>query len=176
MHTGVKSAGCENSTPQLSPSHSWKLMRPVAGVLLEVGGDVAESQCHVGSPRIRLAGEGTGNDSEYRAPEASSRLRTYRYSRAPTAVLLLCTKSMTKMADSPVTSHPMISLGTPLSPTATRVMLLGCGELGKEVLIELQRLGVETIAVDRYANAPGQQVAHRAHVIAMTRRRRRCAR
>ncbi len=59
-------------------------------------------------------------------------------------------------------------LGTPLSPTATRVMLLGSGELGKEVIIELQRLGVEVIAVDRYANAPGHQVAHRAHVIDMT--------
>jgi phosphoribosylglycinamide formyltransferase 2 len=59
-------------------------------------------------------------------------------------------------------------IGTPLSPSATRVMLLGAGELGKEVIIALQRLGVEVIAVDRYANAPGHQVAHRAHVIAMT--------
>jgi phosphoribosylglycinamide formyltransferase 2 len=59
-------------------------------------------------------------------------------------------------------------LGTPLSSTAVRVMLLGAGELGKEVAIELQRLGCEVIAVDRYANAPAQQVAHRAHVIAMT--------
>jgi len=59
-------------------------------------------------------------------------------------------------------------LGTPLSPTATRVMLLGAGELGKEVLIALQRLGVETIAVDRYENAPGQQVAHHARTIAMS--------
>lgn len=59
-------------------------------------------------------------------------------------------------------------LGTPLSPSAVKVMLLGSGELGKEVLIALQRLGVETIAVDRYPNAPGQQVAHRAHVIDMT--------
>jgi phosphoribosylglycinamide formyltransferase 2 len=59
-------------------------------------------------------------------------------------------------------------IGTPLSPSATRVMLLGSGELGKEVIIALQRLGVEVIAVDRYANAPGQQVAHRAHVLAMT--------
>ena len=59
-------------------------------------------------------------------------------------------------------------LGTPLSPAAIRVMLLGSGELGKEVVIELQRLGVETIVVDRYANAPAQQVAHRAHVIDMT--------
>lgn len=58
-------------------------------------------------------------------------------------------------------------LGTPLSPSATRVMLLGAGELGKEVIIALQRLGVEVIAVDRYANAPGQQVAHRGHVINM---------
>ncbi len=61
----------------------------------------------------------------------------------------------------------MKPLGTPLSPSATRVMLLGSGELGKEVLIALQRLGVETLAVDRYANAPGHQVAHHAHVIAM---------
>src|SRR5205809_1511750 len=61
-----------------------------------------------------------------------------------------------------------MNIGTPLSPSATRVMLLGSGELGKEVIIALQRLGVETIAVDRYANAPGHQVAHRTHVIAMT--------
>jgi phosphoribosylglycinamide formyltransferase 2 len=59
-------------------------------------------------------------------------------------------------------------LGTPLSPSATKVMLLGSGELGKEVIISLQRLGVEVIAVDRYPNAPGHQVAHRAHVINMT--------
>ena len=59
-------------------------------------------------------------------------------------------------------------IGTPLSSSATRVMLLGAGELGKEVVIELQRLGVEVIAVDRYADAPAQQVAHRAHVIDMT--------
>lgn len=62
----------------------------------------------------------------------------------------------------------MTRLGTPLSKSATRVMLLGSGELGKEVIIALQRLGVETIAVDRYANAPGHQVAHRSHVIDMT--------
>jgi len=60
-----------------------------------------------------------------------------------------------------------MKLGTPLSPAATRIMLLGSGELGKEVIIALQRLGVEVIAVDRYANAPGHQVAHRAHVINM---------
>lgn len=60
-----------------------------------------------------------------------------------------------------------MKLGTPLSPGATRVMLLGSGELGKEVIIALQRLGVEVIAVDRYADAPGHQVAHRAHVINM---------
>ena len=59
-------------------------------------------------------------------------------------------------------------IGTPLSPSATRVMLLGCGELGKEVIIALQRLGCEVIGVDRYENAPGMQVAHRSHVIAMT--------
>lgn len=58
-------------------------------------------------------------------------------------------------------------IGTPLSPSATRVMLLGSGELGKEVIIALQRLGVEVIAVDRYPNAPGHQVAHRAHSINM---------
>lgn len=60
-----------------------------------------------------------------------------------------------------------MKIGTPLTPSATRVMLLGAGELGKEVIIALQRLGVEVIAVDRYANAPGHQVAHRAHVIDM---------
>jgi phosphoribosylglycinamide formyltransferase 2 len=59
-------------------------------------------------------------------------------------------------------------LGTPLSPTAVKVMLLGAGELGKEVAIELQRLGCEVIAVDRYAHAPAMQVAHRSHVIPMT--------
>jgi phosphoribosylglycinamide formyltransferase 2 len=62
----------------------------------------------------------------------------------------------------------MTRIGTPLSPSAFKVMMLGAGELGKEVVIELQRLGVEVIAVDRYANAPGHQVAHRAHVIDMT--------
>ncbi|MBK9522197.1 MAG: formate-dependent phosphoribosylglycinamide formyltransferase [Rhodocyclaceae bacterium] len=61
-----------------------------------------------------------------------------------------------------------MKIGTPLSPSATRVMLLGCGELGKEVIIALQRLGVEVIGVDRYADAPGMQVAHRSHVITMT--------
>jgi phosphoribosylglycinamide formyltransferase 2 len=60
------------------------------------------------------------------------------------------------------------TFGTPLSPSATKVMLLGSGELGKEVIISLQRLGVEVIAVDRYPDAPGHQVAHRAHVIDMT--------
>ena len=58
-------------------------------------------------------------------------------------------------------------LGTPLSSTAVKVMLLGAGELGKEVIISLQRLGAEVIAVDRYENAPGHQVAHRAYVINM---------
>lgn len=61
----------------------------------------------------------------------------------------------------------MTRIGTPLSPTATRVLLCGCGELGKEVVIELQRLGVEVIAVDRYADAPAMQVAHRSHVVNM---------
>ncbi len=67
-----------------------------------------------------------------------------------------------------MTAPKLPSIGTPLSPVATRVMLLGAGELGKEVLIALQRLGVETIAVDRYANAPGQQVAHHARTITMS--------
>lgn len=61
-----------------------------------------------------------------------------------------------------------MKLGTPLTPSAIRVMLLGAGELGKEVIIALQRLGVETIAVDRYPDAPGMQVAHRSHVITMS--------
>ena len=58
-------------------------------------------------------------------------------------------------------------LGTPLCPSSTRALLLGSGELGKEVAIELQRLGVEVIAVDRYANAPAMQIAHRSHVVNM---------
>ena len=58
-------------------------------------------------------------------------------------------------------------IGTPLSPGATRVLLLGSGELGKEVAIELQRLGAEVVAVDRYADAPAMQVAHRSHVVDM---------
>ncbi|MEG1453552.1 formate-dependent phosphoribosylglycinamide formyltransferase, partial [Brevundimonas sp.] len=61
-----------------------------------------------------------------------------------------------------------MKIGTPLSDTAVRVMLLGSGELGKEVAIELQRLGAEVIAVDRYPNAPAMQLAHRNHVIPMT--------
>ncbi|MGH8078374.1 MAG: formate-dependent phosphoribosylglycinamide formyltransferase [Lysobacter sp.] len=61
----------------------------------------------------------------------------------------------------------MITLGTPLSPHAFRVLLLGSGELGKEVAIELQRFGVEVIAADRYADAPAMQVAHRSHVLDM---------
>lgn len=61
----------------------------------------------------------------------------------------------------------MTVIGTPLSARPTRVLLLGSGELGKEVVIELQRLGVETIAADRYPNAPAMQVAHRAHVLNM---------
>ncbi|MDM9560330.1 MULTISPECIES: formate-dependent phosphoribosylglycinamide formyltransferase [Bordetella] len=67
-----------------------------------------------------------------------------------------------------MSSFPAPVLGTPLSASATRVMLLGAGELGKEVIIALQRLGAEVVAVDRYADAPGHQVAHRAHVIPMT--------
>ena len=61
----------------------------------------------------------------------------------------------------------MTTLGTPLSPTAVSVLMLGSGELGKEVVIELQRLGVECVAVDRYENAPAMQVAHRSHSIRM---------
>ncbi|MDE0348927.1 MAG: phosphoribosylglycinamide formyltransferase 2, partial [Gammaproteobacteria bacterium] len=61
----------------------------------------------------------------------------------------------------------MTTIGTPLSAVGTRVMLLGSGELGKEVAIELQRLGVEVIAVDRYPNAPAMQVAHRSHAVDM---------
>jgi phosphoribosylglycinamide formyltransferase 2 len=62
----------------------------------------------------------------------------------------------------------MTQIGTPLSTTATKVLMCGSGELGKEVVIELQRLGVEVIAVDRYANAPAMQVAHRSHTVSMT--------
>lgn len=62
----------------------------------------------------------------------------------------------------------MTTIGTPLSPTATRVLFCGGGELGKEVVIELQRYGVEVIVVDRYPNSPAMQVAHRSHTISMT--------
>ena len=70
----------------------------------------------------------------------------------------------------PAPTEPFVpaALGTPLSASATKVMLLGSGELGKEVLIALQRLGVETIAVDRYDHAPGQQVAHHRRTITMS--------
>lgn len=71
------------------------------------------------------------------------------------------------MTDDATTRPRPVTLGTPLSPGATRVVLLGSGELGKEVAIELQRLGAEVIAVDRYADAPAMQVAHRAHVVDM---------
>lgn len=60
-----------------------------------------------------------------------------------------------------------MNIGTPLSPSATRVLFCGGGELAKEVVIELQRFGVEVIVIDRYANAPAMQVAHRSHVINM---------
>jgi len=60
-----------------------------------------------------------------------------------------------------------MNIGTPLKPGATKLLLLGSGELGKEVAIEAQRLGVEVIAVDRYPDAPAMQVAHRSHVISM---------
>src|ERR1700752_625335 len=85
--------------------------------------------------------EGTVNDKEF-APGMIGRFHPIDISNASPrpAVLLLCTKS-TKMRDVTVTSPSTISLGTPLSPTATRVMLLGSGELGKEVVIALQRLG-----------------------------------
>jgi len=65
------------------------------------------------------------------------------------------------------TEEHMAHIGTPLSPSATKVLLLGSGELGKEVVIELQRLGVEVVAVDRYENAPAMQVAHRSHTLSM---------
>lgn len=61
----------------------------------------------------------------------------------------------------------MVNIGTPLKENAFKVLFCGAGELGKEVVIELQRLGVEVIAVDRYANAPAMQVAHRSHVVDM---------
>ena len=64
-------------------------------------------------------------------------------------------------------TNAAIILGTPFSATATRVLFCGAGELGKEVVIELKRLGCEVIAVDRYAHAPAMQVADRSHVIDM---------
>jgi phosphoribosylglycinamide formyltransferase 2 len=71
------------------------------------------------------------------------------------------------MALYPVAENPMKPFGTPYSDQALRVLLLGSGELGKEVAIELQRYAVEVIAVDRYANAPAMQIAHRSHVVDM---------
>ena len=61
----------------------------------------------------------------------------------------------------------MVKIGTPYSPTATKVVLCGSGELGKEFVIELQRYGVEVVALDKYANAPAMQVAHRSSVVSM---------
>ncbi|WHU47582.1 formate-dependent phosphoribosylglycinamide formyltransferase [Gordonia sp. L191] len=81
--------------------------------------------------------------------------------QAPTQV-----QAVRRPASTPV--GPPDILGTPLSPTSTRVMVLGAGELGKELVIAFQRLGVEVVAVDRYENAPGHQVAHHAEVIDMT--------
>ncbi|MDQ6955175.1 MAG: formate-dependent phosphoribosylglycinamide formyltransferase [Mariprofundaceae bacterium] len=75
--------------------------------------------------------------------------------------------SLSNESTSQENSQINVQIGTPLSNTATRVMLLGSGELGKELVIELQRLGIETIAVDSYANAPAMQVAHRNHVLNM---------
>jgi phosphoribosylglycinamide formyltransferase 2 len=74
---------------------------------------------------------------------------------------------MTPADGAPAASGSGTTLGTPGSPTATRLLLLGSGELGKEVAIEAQRFGIEVIAVDRYANAPAMQVAHRSHVVSM---------
>ncbi|WP_420467775.1 formate-dependent phosphoribosylglycinamide formyltransferase [Panacagrimonas sp.] len=74
---------------------------------------------------------------------------------------------MSELPRSPAIKISTTTLGTPLSHNAVCVLMLGAGELGKEVVIELQRLGVETVAVDRYAHAPAMQVAHRSHVINM---------
>ncbi|WP_225733635.1 formate-dependent phosphoribosylglycinamide formyltransferase [Pseudoclavibacter sp. CFCC 13611] len=95
------------------------------------------------------------NDDESRRPVDASRSE----SRAPAAD--------PAGAGGSVRDTTPGTIGTPLTPHATRALLLGSGELGKEVTIELQRLGIETVAVDRYANAPAHQVAHRAHVIDM---------
>ena len=108
--------------------------------------------CDVGRPddspgsRVRPSLKVTTNAGPVRAPPVRCLDFSSTFSEAPT----------------------MTTLGTPLSPHATKVMLLGSGELGKEVLIALQRLGVETLAADRYDNAPGQQVAHHARTIAMS--------
>ena len=61
----------------------------------------------------------------------------------------------------------MVKIGTPLTPVGKKALLCGAGELGKEVAIELQRYGIEVVALDRYADAPAMQVAHRSHVISM---------
>ncbi|MGK2317449.1 formate-dependent phosphoribosylglycinamide formyltransferase [Gordonia rhizosphera NBRC 16068] len=90
---------------------------------------------------------------------------------APDEEVATETEKITRAPDDapprPVIGPPAV-IGTPLTPTATRVMVLGAGELGKEVVIAFQRLGVEVVAVDRYPDAPGHQVAHHAEVIDMT--------
>jgi formate-dependent phosphoribosylglycinamide formyltransferase (GAR transformylase) len=79
-------------------------------------------------------------------------------------VCFICHADYCCMKDSTTTG---IEIGTPLTPSAVKVMLLGSGELGKEVVIEFQRYGVEVISVDRYSNAPAMQVAHRSYTISM---------
>src|SRR5690554_2953468 len=74
---------------------------------------------------------------------------------------------MNRMQAGMTVSENTVRIGTPLKPNATRVLFCGSGELGKEVVIELQRFGVEVIAIDRYADAPAMQVAHRSHVVDM---------
>ena len=102
------------------------------------------------------------------SPSSSTSSSTAGADVAPGSMALLTPNTASAGASAHPAASPIASFGTPLSESGFRVMLLGSGELGKEVVIALQRLGVEVIAVDRYPNAPAHQVAHRAHVIDMT--------
>src|SRR3569623_212391 len=120
---------------------------------------------------IQGASRGAAWASELTASSRNRAVRRMRYSRA--RPYCACTaagvpvKAATMRNDFFCFGIDMKAFGSPHTDTAIRVMFLGSGELGKEVVIELQRLAVEVIAVDRYAHAPGMQVAHRSHVINM---------
>src|SRR5690606_14092022 len=113
-------------------------------------------------PAQRRRDQPLGAHGQCRAPRGAGTLRATGAGKRPAG--------LTKDARGRpvhIGTELMPRIGTPLSPSATRVLLCGSGDLGKEVVIELQRLGVEVVAVDRYADAPAMQVAHRSQVVDM---------